>query len=663
MASPRWLIAILAMGCGCAHLYNDDGADPAAVTSAQLAAVPASNRWGFNDDSGIAGGVNGPIAPRLAREAGMGWTRYWLYWDVAQPGPNQYNWAVSDRALADLIDAGMNVYVTIMWAPPWATGGLETYVPWRCMDPATSLFDPNRVGGACRDSRPDVAAFRSFVRAAIQRYRGRYGDRVKHWGFWNETAYGVFWHSSQRVADNIFIPGYDEAKATDPGVIVVGPEANVVGELSDLLSYESRTRRFFDILSIHVYGAGDDPGNTLSLLDNAFAPVVNAYRAGRPVWLTEFGVASVPADPGAASRMSVLIQNLVQRPQYDRFIMYRLRGGTGVDYSLVRDDLDVPKTTYDAVAGVLCPARNCGAPASRPGLSTSAMVSVNAEDSLADFGDLHVPSGQFWIHVNTNGGFGGNMAFGVTTTGPDWKILLGDFNGDGAGDYAELHVPSGNIYVHRNRRDGSFTGPNEDWGFGTTRAGAGWEVMAGDFDGDGFADIAEHHLLTGHLFIKRNIHEGGAGICRPLGGECFFYIVPRIHPGDSPGPQAQTMAGPDWTLKIADFNGDNRSDYADVHIPSGQIWIHRNLGSHAFTPQGGSDGQLTVPGGDGVRIMTGDLIGNDRRADIAVLDRSTNHFVIYQNTQPNPALPSSFTPGSVGAGQASPPPVWDILGQ
>src|SRR5688572_5516919 len=185
----RWSLCLVLLAVGCAPGAVED--EPSSAEPAALSAVSSANRWGFNDDSGIAGGVNGSVAARLAREAGFGWTRYSLYWDVANPAAGQYNWTVSDRAIAALIDAGMNVYVSIMWAPAWTTGGLETYVPFRCMDPVTTHFDPNRLDGACRDSKPDTAAFRTFVRAAIQRYRARYGDRIKHWGFWNETEYGV----------------------------------------------------------------------------------------------------------------------------------------------------------------------------------------------------------------------------------------------------------------------------------------------------------------------------------------------------------------------------------------------------------------------------------------------------------------------------------------
>jgi hypothetical protein len=90
----------------------------------------------------------------------------------------------------------------------------------------------------CDNRRPDQAAFQAFVREAVRRY----GRRVHFWGFWNEPNYAIFWHRARDPSDpsdpvrfdqnlqdlvsTILIPGYEAAKAENPGVEIAGPETD-----------------------------------------------------------------------------------------------------------------------------------------------------------------------------------------------------------------------------------------------------------------------------------------------------------------------------------------------------------------------------------------------------------------------------------------------------
>jgi hypothetical protein len=145
------------------------------------------------------------------------------------------------------------------------------------------------------------------------------------------------------------------------------------------------------------------------------------------------------------------------------------------------------------------------------------MIDFNG-DQFADYAVHTLTTGIFTIRYNP--GFGSADAGvkflgspdGATTClkepgGPfPCDILLGDFDGDGWADYAE-HAPStGHFEIHRNLRNGMFS--SAVWGSGTTctldrSAGDGspCEVHVADFNGDGFADFADHDPSTAQTFI------------------------------------------------------------------------------------------------------------------------------------------------------------------
>ncbi|MFN8059572.1 MAG: hypothetical protein U0Q12_10440, partial [Vicinamibacterales bacterium] len=101
-------------------------------STAQVSSAPAANRFGFVDDLYITN----PVALTRMREAGLGWASYYLYWNRANPAPGVYDWSGPDFEIAEMRNAGLNVFVHIVWPPAWTTGVSypNDLVPLFCFD-------------------------------------------------------------------------------------------------------------------------------------------------------------------------------------------------------------------------------------------------------------------------------------------------------------------------------------------------------------------------------------------------------------------------------------------------------------------------------------------------------------------------------------------------
>jgi uncharacterized protein DUF4082 len=374
------------------------------------------DRWGINDDSGITTETTpmpghwgppewGPGAYARAYEAGFGWSRYGFYWNNLNPSSGSYDFASSDFEVNAIVNNGLQVYAGIMWAPNWAVQGTPGYCTWYC---GSTSFEPGGTtnntcpastlpgSNGCDQRMPDTAAFQTFVRQAVSRY----GDRIRYWGFWNEPNYLVFWHSRynpanlnddtyfyenlQNLVDNILIPGYEAAKAVNPNVQIVGPEIDHPGGLEYILQqdalYYQRTQphhHFFDVISFHRYpptgvsgdatlppaGSPPAPGSMWDLLDQ-YKSIVQAYRDGRPVWVTESNSNLATVDQ--------LFKGFEQRDWIDKFFYYGYKSGyckdpseaticgwgwsmgTPGEYNLI-DEADFPLDAFYKVQSVIAP--------------------------------------------------------------------------------------------------------------------------------------------------------------------------------------------------------------------------------------------------------------------------------------------------------------------
>jgi hypothetical protein len=323
-----------------------------------------------------------------ARDAGFGWVNYSLYWNLANPthvdcdssgvidlaDTCNVDWSHFDTEIQRLADAGLNIYIHIVYPPSWTMGSTypnsEVFYCYsepepddlRKDDPFNCENSERRPGYRAQYSPdngnsypPDYdrsGDFRLFVEAAVRRYK----DRARAWGFGAEVHSRVFWRGSyEQFFDEILRPGYETVKAVDPTLLVVGPEEDQIeerpgeiGAFEYLLNFETQKNvRVFDIISFHILNQtykGD-----VASLDTTLKPLIERVRRGRPLWLTEVGYYSGGglADDFQQAWIAEWLAGIAARPWIDKTFVYRLMDASAVDFGLLNED-GTPKPSYAA---------------------------------------------------------------------------------------------------------------------------------------------------------------------------------------------------------------------------------------------------------------------------------------------------------------------------
>ena len=247
-----------------------------------FAPAQAQGRFGRSDF-----GINSHIASRdpdsrtfgAAIDAmdGAGWAREDFQWFRLEPQPGQYDFAHYDKAMSALASRGVNVIGVIGYPPGWATpeGG----------DGSSQLsFYP-----------PDPGTFAVFASTIVSRYK----DRVHHWEIWNEPENGLYFKPapSPEVYTGLLRAVTPAIKQADPGALVLS--GGIVPTNLDFIRGMAAAGAwgFFDVLALHPYvdpyapeagqiGAGDV---------TAVKSFVESVGS-KPIWATEFGWSTAPAD-------------------------------------------------------------------------------------------------------------------------------------------------------------------------------------------------------------------------------------------------------------------------------------------------------------------------------------------------------------------------------
>lgn len=282
------------------------------------------------------------------RDAGFGWVHYTMYWYQINPANGVYDWILPDFEIGQFAAAGLNVYVRIGFPPTWTTGASypNDQVPYFCLDvgqPGNLKNHPDCGNPAIRQK---VADFRAFVRAAVTRYQGK----VKAWGFGTEIGNSkVFWPADfVTFVQEVLRPGYEEVKALDPALLVVGPDEDNAGAMFQMLGLEPTVGKWTDVISYHALSQSKA---NIETIDQELRPIVDQRGAGRPVWVTELGYPS-PGPSGDAAQSSWVMSMLAAirlRPWIDKTFLYNLINPQVASFAILNPD-GTPKPVFTAAA-------------------------------------------------------------------------------------------------------------------------------------------------------------------------------------------------------------------------------------------------------------------------------------------------------------------------
>ncbi|MFH8983915.1 C40 family peptidase [Streptomyces varsoviensis] len=187
------------------------------------------------------------------------------------------------------------------------------------------------------------------------------------------------------------------------------------------------------------------------------------------------------------------------------------------------------------------------------------------------------------------------------------NLTSADFDGDGKTDVVAVEQESGKLFFYAGDGKGSIGG-------GSTRKeiGTNWDSMqdlvAGDFDGDGKADLLAVERSTGKLFLYPGDGKGGVG-----------------------GASTRKEIGTNWDsmhdLVAGDFNGDGKTDVVAVEQETGKLFLYPGDGKGGIGG-GGNRKEIGTNWNTMQSLAAGDFNG-DKKTDLFAVEKGTGKLFLY----------------------------------
>jgi hypothetical protein len=279
------------------------------------------------------------VNPAAAAEAGAGYTRIILRWDVIQPA-GAVDWKpanVPDPIIAEEIVAGREVVAILIGTPAWAS----------------------TQGGQSAKDVPDLFYWQAFVRRMAQQYQGR----IRHWIIWNEPDVwdishpGATWAGSEADYYHLLKAAYQAVKDVDPKM-----QVHVAG-LTYYWDWEHGRRRYlerlldvvaadpdaaahgyyFDGVIYHLYF---NPNQTVDVLAETRQALAKRGITGKEIWINETN--APPSDdkaepPWSKPRFRVSLQEQAAFV-IQEFALAFSSGASRVEFYKLRNSADHPES-------------------------------------------------------------------------------------------------------------------------------------------------------------------------------------------------------------------------------------------------------------------------------------------------------------------------------
>jgi Ca2+-binding RTX toxin-like protein len=236
-------------------------------------------------------------------------------------------------------------------------------------------------------------------------------------------------------------------------------------------------------------------------------------------------------------------------------------------------------------------------------------------------------AGDLYVYRSDDGGAVSFTGQSISYVDPVWQVVpaAGDFNGDGRADILYRNSNTGEVYLWNSNTgaDVSFAGQS------LGAVGQSWHIQAvDDFTGDGKADV----------------------LWRSDAGDVYLWLTFAPAGAVSMNGQSVSSVGADWSiLGTGDFNGDGRADVLWRHAGDGELYVWNSQSGNDVNFLGQSLGTVSL---DWSVAAIGDYDG-DGRAD-----------VLFRNADGRVYLWNSTDTGPVafaGQGLGTTPTDWHIL--